>query len=387
MRMQLKHTTLLLSLFFPFFAWAQNEEKIDVNFLYNYYRQEGNHAAVTGGEGTEELDNHAPTVIINIPMDKDRSLNINAGVDYYSSASTDNIDDARSSASSSDIRSHTQLYFKKKLNNKQAFGLKMGASSEFDYVSTSFGVSWDQKFNNNQELNVQASVFLDRWTLILPFELRNEETEALLDTDKRRSYSLSASYSFVINQNMHAALIGDLIYQDGLLSTPFHRVYFSDIEEHSIEILPGNRLKTPIGIRVNNFISDALISRFFYRFYRDDFGVNAHTVSLELPISVSNFLQISPFGRYHTQTASDYFAAHGVHLSTDEFYSSDYDLSAFNSQQFGFALRYKPLFEMSKFKFFSKERYFRSIDLRVSRYLRSDGLKSYSFTFNFGFEF
>jgi hypothetical protein len=45
---------------------------------------------------------------------------------------------------------------------------------------------------------------------------------------------------------------GELVYQDGYLGLPFHRVYFNDAGVH-VEALPSTRLKIPLGLRANYF--------------------------------------------------------------------------------------------------------------------------------------
>jgi hypothetical protein len=71
----------------------------------------------------------------------------------------------------------------------------------------------------------------------------------------------------------------DLVQQDGLLSTPFPRVYFSDIADSfienfqladDIERLPDSRLKIAVGGRLNYYINETFVVRTFYRYYTDD---------------------------------------------------------------------------------------------------------------------
>src|SRR5438309_6392198 len=64
----------------------------EVNFVSGYYHQNGNHSAVTGGIGTENLTDFANT--IELKMSKyDKNLrkhtwDFEMGVDHYSSASS-----------------------------------------------------------------------------------------------------------------------------------------------------------------------------------------------------------------------------------------------------------------------------------------------------------
>jgi len=46
----------------------------------------------------------------------------------------------------------------------------------------------------------------------------------------------------------------------------------------------------------------------------------------------------TPSFRWYEQSQADYFAPYGVHLSTERYYTSDYDLSGFTSKQIGFGL-------------------------------------------------
>lgn len=76
--------------------------------------------------------------------------------------------------------------------------------------------------------------------------------------------------------------------------------------------------------------------------------------------------------RYYTQTASDYFAPINTHLSSDRYYTSDYDLSAFDANQYGFGVNYTDIFTGAKIWKFG----LKNIDFRYNHYDRSDGLKA-----------
>ncbi len=183
--------------------------------------------------------------------------------------------------------------------------------------------------------------------------------------------------------------MADVVYQMGLLSTPFHRVYFEGAEEARVEILPGNRLKIPFGVRLSYYLHDMLKTRLYYRYYYDDFGNDAHTFELELSISITKAVALTSFYRYHRQEASDYFQKIGEHNLNAQYYTSDYDLSAFHSNKIGLGLRYYPLWGIARFKppLFPKGVHIKRTDLRISTYDRSDGLQAYSLSWGFSFFF
>lgn len=67
-------------------------DDIEINILGSYYEQDGNHSPVTGGQGTELLDNIAPSITVVVPLDTIQTIDFTGGIDVYSSASSDNID-------------------------------------------------------------------------------------------------------------------------------------------------------------------------------------------------------------------------------------------------------------------------------------------------------
>ena len=76
--------------------------------------------------------------------------------------------------------------------------------------------------------------------------------------------------------------------------------------------------------------------------------------------------------RYYNQKKSKYFAPYENHISTQEFYTSDYDLSSFNAHQYGIGVGYTDIFTSAKIWKFG----IKNIELRYNNYNRNDGLKS-----------
>ena len=355
-----------------------NEKYTEIDFLSSYYSQDGNNAAVTGGVGTEELTDFANILVVSVPLDSTQSINATFGLDIYSSASTDNIDNNRSSASVMDARKYGSIGYTKKLLSKGfTYGTRVGFSSEYDYTSINGGINLAKELNNgNTEFAFSAQAFVDNWKTFYPIELRGEVS---VPTTSRNSYNAQLTYSQVLSKRLQMSLSVEAIYMDGLLSTPFHRVYFSDQASPDIERLPSNRLKIPLAVRLNYKPTDKLVIRSYYRFYTDDFGIDAHTFNLELPYHINDNWTVAPFYRFHTQTGSDYFLPFAEHTTSDEFYTSDYDLSELNSTKYGLGIAYTPLYGLARAKvpFSKKVLMFNSISLRVSRYTRDTGLSGY----------
>src|SRR5258705_3025496 len=91
-------------------SYQNKKLKVDeVNLVSSYYKQDGDNSAVTGGIGSEHLTDIANTIDVKLIKYGENGIkhtfDIEAGIDHYTSASSDMIDlSANSSASSSDIR-------------------------------------------------------------------------------------------------------------------------------------------------------------------------------------------------------------------------------------------------------------------------------------------
>ncbi|MCB0383099.1 MAG: DUF3570 domain-containing protein, partial [Psychroserpens sp.] len=346
-------------------------ETTEVDFLSSYYTQDGSNAAVTGGIGSEELTDVTAAFVVSIPLNDDDVLTIDAGISAYTSASSSNIGPfdgggranafvASSGASQGDVWANlTGSYSHSSNDRNDIWSAKLSVSSEYDYFSIGVGGSYTKLFNEkNTEVSIHGNVFIDTWNAIYPTELRpfgdgqglnnelfgfytitgnpnyNPSFKPFKD-EGRNTYALGFGFSQILSKKLQGSLALDFVKQQGLLSTPFQRVYFSDVADSfiedfhladDVEQLPDSRFKVAIGGRLHYYINETFVVRTFYRYYFDDWGIKSHTASIEIPIKLSDKFTVYPSYRFYNQTAADYFAAYEEHVSTDEFYTSDYDL-------------------------------------------------------------
>ena len=304
----------------------------------------------------------------------------------------------------------------------------VSSATEWDYESFGFGGGITKLFNNkNSSVTLSTKIYLDKWIPIYPKELdayidagRNSssgffnnrtiynqkgvisnnwspiEDFKLINDKSRNTYSVSFLFSQILNKNAQFAFFIDLIKQEGWLANPLQRVYFSDVNNFyignpnsisfytsksnkdvfhladDIERLPSTRIKVPVGIRFNYFLNENLTLRTYYRYYSDDWKINSHTLNLELPIKLSDNFTFYPSYRFYSQSKSKYFESYDQHISSSKYYTSDYDLSKFKSNQLGFGLKYVDIF--TKLKIW--EIGLKSVDLNYSNYKRNSDFKS-----------
>lgn len=401
-------------------------ESTEIDILSSYYWQDGNNAAVSGGIGTEELNDVTGAIIVSIPFNEDDVLTIDAGISAYTSASSSNIDPfddgyadpfiASSGASSGDVWFNlTGNYSYSSDDRNNIYSGKISISSEYDYFSVGVGGNYAKLFNDkNTEISIDANIYIDTWKLIYPIELRpfrkdgNGLNDPLftqntitgnpnyqpkfkeIDAKGRNSYAIGFGFSQILSKKLQGSLAADFVLQSGLLSTPFQRVYFSDFEDSfiddfhladDIERLPYSRIKVAVGGRLNFYLNQTFVIRTFYRYYFDDWGIVSNTASIEIPIKITDKFTLYPSYRFYNQTAADYFAPYEDHLSTQKYYTSDYDLSEYSANQYGFGISYTDVFTKSHLWKFG----LKSIDLKFAQYERDSGLSASIITGGFKF--
>jgi len=346
----------------------------EINLVSSYYQQDGNNASVTGGIGTQKLTDISNTIDVKLfKYDKagiKHHWDIEAGVDHYSSASSDMIDlQANTSASSADNRFYPSVTYTRE-NEEKGKSLSFGLSTSFEYDYQSYGgaVGFSKLTKSkNGEFVARLQTYLDQVTLILPTELRGPGAPS--GSEARNTFAGSLGYSQIVNKNFQLLFLVDVVQQSGYLSLPFHRVYFTDGSVHQ-ENLPDSRIKIPVSVRGSYFLGDNIIFRGYYRYYSDDWNLSAHTFDLEVPVKLSPFLSVSPFYRYYSQQGAKYFQGYEQHTVASEFYTSNYDLSTFNSQFFGAGIKFTPLKGVFGIK------HLNTLELRYGHYTRTTQMTS-----------
>jgi len=344
----------------------------EINLVSSYYKQNGDHSAITGGIGTEKVSDISNGLDLKLVwsgnFNNKNTLSLGFGIDHHTSASS-----AYVTTSGLGKQGGTRIYPSvdwtlENAKTGNTFGIGAYYSGEYNYKSLGADLHFSAKTDNKMgEFSVKLQGYLDHVTLIYPSEfiqvitpvssgatyvttasgnvvLSNGGSVAAkpsLPTKPRNTYTASFGYSQIINSRLQLEFLGDIVAQNGYLSLPFHRVYFSN-QKDTIEKLPSSRFKLPIGIRANYFLGDNIILRSYYRYYLDNWGVRSNTANLEIAYKISPFFSISPFYRYYTQTAARYFAPYEQHSPTDQYYTSNYEYAQFTSQFFGVGIRIAP---------------------------------------------
>jgi hypothetical protein len=359
----------------------------EVNFVTSYYDQTANKSAVMGGDpgpkGIANVTDFASGLDLTfIGFDhkqRKNTLAIGLGLDYHTAASQAYVD-SNGTAKNDGTRIYPTLSWTRESEQKgTSFGLGAYYSAEHNYYH-SFGLnaSVSKKNKTNGEFSLKIVGFFDKINMIYPSEFypvdsvksapvtdsivyrtsASGHTQAIIyrngqqvgetkdhkqetPTKPRNTYTASLSFSQIINQRMQGSIEMDLVYQTGYLGLPFHRVFYNTGKD-TIENLPSQRFKIPIGFRLNYFLGDNIILRSYYRFYADSWGLVSNTFNLEVPVKITPFVSISPFYRLYIQSAARYFAPYKEHSEEEQYFTSNYALASFTSNLLGAGIRLAP---------------------------------------------
>ncbi len=363
---------------------AQKLNKNSIELVYKYYTQDGNNSVVTGGIGTEKLRVEGPVANIKWLRSK-ATTSLNMGMDVITSASTDKIDFVPSSASSHDTRYYMNLSYERKLRGPDAsliLGTGFSIESDYNSLSGKLGFNIGSK-DQMRKYSVLFQYYDDdlRWGL---FNSTDREPQGLIypaeintidfhDEFKRYSYNLKMGYEQVLNSRNILGVFPELTYQEGLLSTSFHRVYFNN-DSVAVEDFPREKVKMAMGLRLNSFAGGGVIFKNSIKGYTDSFGVNSISLENETVIKLTPLWAIMPTLRWYKQGDSRYFAPFEQHDPNEEFHTSDFDLSKFTSYSIGLGVKYSPGGK------WGDNGVFNVVTFRYNYFDRSTNLQSHTFT-------
>jgi len=151
-----------------------------------------------------------------------------------------------------------------------------------------------------------------------------------------RTYLVSASVAQVLDRNAVASLTYDLALLDGVQ----HNLYRTVIAAGTLvpERHPTERHRHAVAGSVRWFVPRTATTVIgSYRYYRDDWGVQAHTPELRVIQDAGDSVWFGVRYRYHHQRKADFYQT--MYQTTDPavepWLSDDIKLSAFDSQVLG----------------------------------------------------
>ncbi len=153
----------------------------------------------------------------------------------------------------------------------------------------------------------------------------------------KEAHSLNATVTQVLSPNLIARVGADLSYITGFQSNPYRTVNAGGqifLERHPLE-----RKRGAVFLKVNRYFKTQTAVNMEYRYYRDDWDMQSHTLSFFYHQYFSDKVLFRYRYRYYQQNSANFYRT--SYSTVRPLMTSDYKLQAFNAHLFGFKIEYK----------------------------------------------
>jgi hypothetical protein len=255
-------------------------ERGSVGVKYLYYKEDQ--------PGMDRVRVHAPAVSVLAPIAGEWSVAASATVDDVSGASPRYHTAVSGASRMDDLRKAGDVTVTRYLP-RGTVSLSAAYSTEHDYVS--------------RALSLQASLASEDKNTTWNFGLGGSDdsinpVNRVVQDAGRQTVSVLAGVTRVLSP----VDVG----QFTLTHSQGHG-YYSDPYK-LVDNRPGTRRQDTAMLQWNHrFVAQGATSRLSYRFYRDSFGISAHTLGAEWVQGLGNGWTVTPAMRLYTQRAADFY--------------------------------------------------------------------------------
>lgn len=323
-------TAVLLTSIQNLLAEMMEKGKTRVKTVFNVYHQNSDDGTqVYDNSGKEDASVVEPMIFVEHQITKDTALSGEFVFDAWTAASDTRLD-GNTGASGEGIGGQSRVSAKLNVTrevDKWTYGIGGGFSSEYDYRSF------------NGQMNLARSFAKDNFTVGFGLQYYGDSVKLFKDLTPAGSAVISDFLPRNIvatSLTMSQILTRKDIVQWGLtyvkaeknLESTASTTLVNNIRE--VEVLPNSRERKAISTKWVHGFGEASAMHLSYRFYTDDWDLDAHTLEVSTLFEVNDdedFVETAI--RYHNQKSVSYFA--DSFNGTEQFRTSDSDLEKFSS--------------------------------------------------------
>lgn len=285
-----------------------------------------------GEAGSEELLIFQPMALVGLQQNERVHHTLTIPVDIVSSASTDALD-ATTHASLWNEAGTIELETTIDVTADDSIGTRVGYHMEEPLRTGLIGVSYTRELaDDNATLGLSAGLVLDwfdpvQWTGFDP------------GFSNRQAVDGTVSFTQILSPTTLLAANYGITFQTGQLATTWNSTPIVPPEtiDRTGERFPETRLRHAVAAEVLQHIPFSHTTvRARYRYYTDDFSLDAHTVELRVAQWLGRRAYIRGSYRFHTQTGVGFYRD-SIDASYDDELplTSDSDLAPFDAHEWG----------------------------------------------------
>ncbi len=318
------------------------------------------------GPGSEHLTVLEPQVEVVATQGPKLTHRLYVPVDIVTAASPDAVDrhrakvDAVSSASRQNYAGTVDWTATYKADTASDVSVRVGLHLEEPFRSWHGGLSGSHAFNDGD--TVVAGTLLQVYDWFDNFDI--------LGFRSGRTARSTSTGSVALTQILTPTTIVNVSYgltvQRGQLGNTWNVVPLAS-GKLGPELLPKERLRHALVGRASQFLPWNGAVRLYYRVYRDDWGITAHSAEVTLTQRLAPFVYLAALYRFHHQSGADFFTT--LAPLEQSLRTADSDLAFLDSHTIGGKVVFDvPLQSEIRVLHFDLgyERYFRTNDLQMN---------------------
>ncbi len=284
------------------------EERADA--LYHYY-----------DGGGVEID--GPSLLVRKSVSEKVSVSASYYVDSISSASID-------------VLTTASRYSEERTQ----WGLGVDYLHEDTTLSVGFSNSDENDYRaDTLNLAISQDIFNGLTTITLGYGSGSDDVSKRGDpvfSGQIKRHAYRAGITQVLTRNLLMSLNYEAIADEGYLNNPYRQVRYVDINEASGygwqgEVYPQTRASNAVAIRARYHLPYRAAVSGGYRFFTDDWGIDAHTVDIGYVQPWRDRWMLDIRYRFYSQNAADFYADLFPYADAQNYMGRDKELSKFQS--------------------------------------------------------
>jgi hypothetical protein len=165
-------------------------------------------------------------------------------------------------------------------------------------------------------------------------EVRRRGDDTFAEGIDRNAYRIGLAQ--VLTRNLLLGINFETIADEGYLNNPYRQVRYADSAEaqgfgYQPEVYPGTRTTNAVGVRANYYLPYRAVVSGGYRFFTDDWGVDAHTMEIGYVQPFVDRWTVDFRYRYYTQSGAEFYSDLFPYVDAQNYLARDKELSSFTS--------------------------------------------------------
>ncbi len=304
-----------------------------------------------------------PQVEIAYDYSADYSFKLSFGADAISGASPTFYDAASGASAGSramttqsnvvwndieydDVRKFASLAVTKRFETRDELIAGINYSGESDYYSGELSVSYLHYLDSSKNQAVTIGGAYQKNQVLVPCFEGDSQCDAASGSSQRFDidlFNVEIGFTQVIDKTslVKISLFG--AKEDGFLSNPYMNVVrnYNVAPRIEGERKPDTRGSYGAMLWYAKALNDAVAVIGDYRYYRDDWEIDSHTLNLELNYDPGDKWGFGAGIRYYTQSAAKFYSGDKAYFTDQKYASSDRRMSSFDAYTYKATAEYR----------------------------------------------